>query len=78
MGRDMGPRTSKSSFPPKEPDSRILRGYCGTKEFDNPGPFHIKPKAHVEEEEISKDERGRSKMPGDVAKDNSVLGKPRS
>ena len=51
---------------------------CGAKEFGNPDPFHIKPKAHVEEEEMSEDERRRSKLPGDVAEDNLVLGKPRS
>ena len=28
---------------------------CGAKEFGNPGPFHIKPKAHAEEEEMSED-----------------------
>ena len=42
------------------------------------GPFHVKPKAHTEKEEMSEDERRRSKLPGDVAKDNPVLGKPRS
>ena len=74
----MGPRTSKSSSPPEELDSRILRGYCGAKELDNPGPFHIKPKAHAKEEEMSEDERRRPKLPGDVAEDNPVLNKPRS
>ena len=63
---------------PEEPDSRIFRGYCGVKEFGNPGPFQIKPKAHAEKEEMSKDERRRSKLPEDVAKDNLVLDKPRS
>ena len=29
---------------------------CGAKEFGNPDPFHIKYKAHVEEEEMSEDE----------------------
>ena len=76
--RDIGPTTSKSSSPPEEPNSRILRGYCGAKEFGNPGPFHIKPKAHAEEEEMSKDERRRSKLSGDVAEDNPVFGKLRS
>ena len=75
---DIGPQTSKFSSPPEESDSRILWGYCGAKEFGNPGPFHIKPKAHAEEEEMSKDERRRSKPPGDIAEDNPVLGKPRS
>ena len=74
----MGPRTSKSSSPPEESDSRILRGYCGAKEFDNPGPFHIKPKAHAKEEEMSEDERRRSKLPGDVAENNPILGNSRS
>ena len=42
------------------------------------GPFHVKPKAHAEEEEMSEDERRRSKLPGGVAKDNPVLSKLRS
>ena len=54
---DIGLRTSKSSSPPEEPGVRILRGYCGAKEFGNPGPFHIKPKAHAEEEKVSEDEQ---------------------
>ena len=52
--------------------------YCGVKEFGNPGPLHTKSKAHAEEEEMSEDERRRSELPGDVAEDNSILGKPRS
>ena len=76
-GRDIGLRTTKSSSPPEEPSSRILRGYCGAKEFGNPDPFHIKSKAYVEEEEVSEDEQKRSKLPGDVAEDNLVLGKSR-
>ena len=71
-------RTSKPSSPSKEPDNRVLRGYCGAKESGNLGPFHIKPKAHAKEEEISEDKRRRSKLPGDVVEDNPVLGKLRS
>ena len=67
-GRDIGPRTSKSSSLPKEPYSRILRGYCGAKEFGNPDLFHIKPRAHAKEKEMSKDEQRGSKLPRDVAK----------
>ena len=78
IGCDIGPRTSKSSSPPEEPDNRNLRGYCGAEEFGNSNLFHIKLKAHVEEEEMSEDERRRSKLLGDVAEDNPVLGKPRS
>ena len=73
--RDIGPRTSKPSSPFEEPDSRILRGYYGAKEIGNPSPFHIKPKVHAEEEEMSEDEWRRSKLLGDVAEDNPVLGK---
>ena len=52
--------------------------YCGAKDSGNPGPFHIKPKAHAEEEEMFEDEQRRSELPGDVADDNFVLGKPES
>ena len=51
---------------------------CEAEGFGNPGPFHIKPKAHAEEEETSEDEQGRSKLLGDIVEDNPVLGKPRS
>ena len=34
----------------------ILRGYCGAKESKDSGPFHIKPKAYAEEEELLDDE----------------------
>ena len=51
---------------------------CGAKESGNPGPFHIKPKAHAEEEEMSKDERRKPKLPGDIVEDNFVLSKPKS
>ena len=30
--------------------------YCGARGFGNPNPFDIKPMAHAEEEEMSKDE----------------------
>ena len=76
-GHKKAPRKSKPSSPSKEPDSRILRGYCGAEGFGNPSPFHIKSKAHAEEEEMSEDEQRSSKLPGDVAEDNPVLGKPR-
>ena len=77
-GHDIGPRTSKSSSPPEELDSRILRGYCGAKGIDDPSPFHIKPMAHAEEEEMSEDEQRKSRPPGYAAEDNLILSKPRS
>ena len=71
---DEGPRTSKPSSPPEEPDSRILRGYCAVKELSSPGPLHTGPKAHAEEEETLEDEQRESKLPRDIAEDNPVLG----
>ena len=38
-GHDMGPRTSKSSSPSEEPDSRILRSYCGVEGFGKAQPI---------------------------------------
>ena len=55
-GHDVGLRTSKSSSPSEDPDSRILRGYCGAKGSGDFSPFDIKPKAHTEEEEVPEDE----------------------
>ena len=75
---DEASRISKPSSPSEEPDSRILKGYCGAKGFGNPGPFHIKPKAHAEEEEMFGDEQRRSKLLGDIAEDNPALSEPRS
>ena len=75
---DESPRTSKPSSLSEEPNSRVLRGYCGANESGNPGPFHINPKAHAEEEEMSEDEQRKSELLGDVAEDNPVLGRPRS
>ena len=75
---DESPRTSKPSSPSEEPNNKVLRGYCGAKESENPGPFHIKPKAHAKEEEMSEDERRRPELPRDVVEDSFVLGKPKS
>ena len=77
-GHDIGPRASKSSSPPEEPDSRILRGYCRAKGPRDPGPFYIGPMAHTEKEEMSEDEQRESRLPGYTAKDNPVLGRPKS
>ena len=75
---NIGPRTSKSSSPPEEPNNRILRGYCGAKGIGDPDPFHIKPMAHAEEEEMSEDEQRKSRPPVCDAEDDLVLGRPRS
>ena len=53
---DKGLGTPKPSFPFEEPDSRILKGYHGAKEFGNLGPLYTKPKAHVKEGEMAEDE----------------------
>ena len=48
----------------------------GPKNLATPASFHIKPKAHAEEEEM--DERRRSKLPGGIVEDNPILSNPRS
>ena len=75
---DIGPRTSKSSSPSEEPSNMILRGYCGAKGSRDFDPFHIKPKAHAEEEEMPEDEQRESRLPGYTAEDDLVLGRPKS
>ena len=44
----------------------------------DPSPFHIRPMAHVEEEEMPEDEQRESKLPGYTVGDDPVLGKPKS
>ena len=56
IGHDVGSRTSKSSSPSEDPDSRILRDYCRVKGSGDFSPFDIKPKAYTEEEEVPEDE----------------------
>ena len=50
----------------------------GLKDLAKPSPFHIKPKAHAEKEETSKDEQGRPKLLRGAAEDHPVLGQLRS
>ena len=42
------------------------------------GPFHLKPKAHVDEEEVPGDEWRESRLPECTAEDDLVLGRPKS
>ena len=78
IGHGIGLRTSKSSFSSKESGSRILRGYCGAKGSRDSGPFHIKPKAYTEEEEMPEDEQRESRLLGYTVEDDPVLGRPKS
>ena len=50
----------------------------GLKDLAKPNPFHIKPKAHAEEEEIPEDEQMESRLPGYTAEDDPDLGRPKS
>ena len=43
-----------------------------------PSPFHIEPKAYVEDEEMSEDERRESRLLGYTAEDDPILGRPKS
>ena len=40
--------------------------------------FHIKPKAHAEEEEVPEDELRESRLPEYTDEDNPVLSRPKS
>ena len=50
----------------------------GAKGSKDSGPFHIKPKAHVVEKEMSKNEQKKSRLPGYTAEDDHVFGRPKS
>ena len=58
----------------------FLRSYniCGAKGSEDFGLFHIKPKAHAEEEKMPEDEQKESRMPGYTVKDDPVLGSQKS
>ena len=56
----------------------VANDYCEAKEIGDPGPFHIKPMTHAEEEEMSDDEQRKSTLPGYVAEGDPVLGESRS
>ena len=55
-----------------------MRGYCGAKGSRDSGSFHIKPKAHAEEEEMPEDEQRESRLSEYTAENNPVLGRPKS
>ena len=52
--------------------------YCGAEGFGNLGPFHIKPKAHAEEKEMSEEEQRKSRLSGYTIEDDPVFGELRS
>ena len=43
-----------------------------------PSPFHIRPKAHSEEEEMLEDEQRKSRLLGYTAEDSPILDRPKS
>ena len=56
----------------------ILKGYCGAKGSRDSDLFHIKPKVYAEEEKVPDDERRESRLPGYIAEDDPILGRPKS
>ena len=66
----------KPSFLSEEPNSRILRGYYGVKESDNPGPLYIELKTRAEEGETAEDRQRKPKWPRSVTEDDPALGTP--
>ena len=51
---------------------------CGVKGSKDSGLFHIRLKAHAEEEDLSEDEWRESKLLGYTVEDDIVLGRPKS
>ena len=49
VSHDIGPTSPKPSSPTKRSGSRILRGYCGVREFVTLAHFTLGPKARAEE-----------------------------
>ena len=56
-------------------EKKDIVGPEGPRGFD---PFHLKPKAHAEEEEVPEDEWRESKLPECTAEGDPVLGRPKS
>ena len=65
-------------YPTEFKKKSIIDIFCGAKGSGDSGPFHIKPKVHGEEEEMSEDEQRESRLPGYTADDDPVLGRPKS
>ena len=55
-----------------------INNSCGAKGSRDSGLFHIKPKAHVVEEERSEDEQRESRLSGYTVEDDPVLDRPKS
>ena len=58
--------------------TRTVNGSCGVEGSGDFGPFDIKPKAHVEEEEVPEDELKESRPPDCTAEDDPILDRPKS
>ena len=54
----VGPRMSKSSSPSKDPDSRILRGYCGPKDLGTPAHLISSPRPMPRRKKCSRSNEG--------------------
>ena len=50
----------------------------GLKDLAKLSLFHIRPKAHAEEEEMLEDEQRKSRLLGYTTEDDLVLGRPKS
>ena len=50
----------------------------GLNDLAKPSPFHIRSKAHAEEEKMPKDEQRESRLLGYIAKDDPVLDRLKS
>ena len=79
IGYDLGPRTSKSSSPPEEPGSIILKGYCGAQKVLEVSAHSISnPRSTSRRKKCPGTKRKESKLPEHIAEEDPVLGKPKS
>ena len=74
---DKGPRTSKFFSSSEEPNSKILRGYCGVKKFGHPAHFILSLRPTPRKKKCPMMNKESPKLPRNIVEDNLVLGQPR-
>ena len=64
---DKGPRTSKSFSSSDEPNSKILRGYCGVKKFGHPAHFILSLRPTPRKKKFPMMNKESPKLPSNIA-----------
>ena len=71
---DLSPTSPKPSSPTRRLGSRILRGYCGAREFVVSAHFTMRPKTRAEENNLWGHIVRVQKRPKNMAEDDTMLG----